>query len=348
MKQNFIADLKPETTVHSTFLVHLKERKTANNGSAYLDLTFRDSSGVMTAKIWDCDRLKLEFEVGDVVVVDGTVEEYRGASQIRIRKIAKCAAEEFDLRDYLPRSERDPEEMYAMLVARLRRVPEGPLQALLLAVIEDPAIAEKYKLAPAATSYHHAYLGGLLEHVSSLVDLGDKLCDHYGWLDRDLVLAGLVLHDLGKIEELNFTRGFTYTTRGQLLGHITIGLEILSEKIRLIPEFPPALRDKVEHLILAHHGKLEFGSPKEPMFPEALLIHCLDDLDSKLEGMRAQFITDKNRAGEWTARNRALGRELLKPASTEALPINSKSTSPVKQVAEQQPKLSFRDGQENS
>jgi len=348
MKQDFIADLKPETAVHTTFLVHLKERKTANNGSAYLDLTFRDSSGVITAKIWDCDRFKLDFEVGDVVLVDGTVEEYRGTGQIRIRKIAKCAVEEFDLRDYLPRSKRDPEEMYALLVARLKQVPEGPLLALLLSVIEDPGIAEKYKLAPAATSYHHAYLGGLLEHVLSLVELGDKLCDHYEWLDRDLVLAGLVLHDLGKIEELNFAKGFTYTTRGQLLGHITIGLEILSEKIRLIPEFPPALRDKVEHLILAHHGKLEFGSPKEPMFPEALLVHYLDDLDSKLESMRAQFITDKNRVGDWTARNRALGRELLKPAATESAPIKSDSTSPAQQKADQQPKLYFRNGQEKS
>ena len=348
MKQDYIADLKPETNIHTTFLVHLKERKIANNGSAYLDLTFRDSSGVITAKIWDCDRFKLDFELGDVVLVDGTVEEYRGTSQIRIRKVAKCAAEEFDLHDYLPRSRRDSEEMYTLLVARLREVSDGPLQTLLLAVIEDPGIAEKYKLAPAATSYHHAYLGGLLEHVLSLVELGDKLCDHYEWLDRDLVLAGLVLHDLGKIEELNFTSGFSYTTRGQLLGHITIGLEILGEKLRLIPGFPPELKDKVEHLILAHHGRLEFGSPKEPMFPEALLVHHLDDLDSKLESMRAQFITDKNRAGEWTARNRALGRELLKPPATGNLPLKSESNSLAKQLAEQQPKLSFRDGQKNS
>ena len=267
----------------------------------------------MGAKLWDCDRFKLDFEVGDVVQVDGTVEEYRGACQLRVRKIVKCAPEEYDLRDYLPRSTRDPEEMYAVLLERLRRVPESPVRALLLFLMEDPAIAEKYKLAPAAASFHHAYLGGLLEHVISLVKLGDHLCDHYGWVDRDLVLAGLVLHDLGKIEELSFTRGFTYTTRGQLLGHITIGLDIIHERIRAMPDFPAALRDKIEHLILSHHGKLEFGSPKEPMFPEALLVHYLDDLDSKLESMRSQFVTDKDRAGEWTSRNRALGRELLKP-----------------------------------
>jgi 3'-5' exoribonuclease len=203
--------------------------------------------------------------------------------------------------------------MFAALLARLRSMPDGPLRALLLSVLEDPAIAEKYKLAPAATSYHHAFLSGLLEHVSSLLPLADRVCDHYETLDRDLVIAGLVLHDLGKIEELNFSRGFSYSTRGQLLGHITISLEIVADKIRLIADFPAALRDKLEHVILSHHGKAEFGSPREPMFPEALVVHYLDDLDSKLQSMREQFAADKDRAGEWTARNRALGRELLKP-----------------------------------
>lgn len=345
MKQDFVANLKPESPVRSTFLVHLKERKTANNGSAYLDLAVRDSSGVMGAKLWDCDRYKLDFEVGDVVQVDGTVEEYRGACQLRVRKIIKCAPNEYDLRDYLPRSTREPDEMYAVLLERVRRIPEGPMRVLLLSVIEDPAIAAKYKLAPAAASFHHAYLGGLLEHVISLVKLGDEPCDHYGWIDRDLVLAGLVLHDLGKIEELSFTRGFTYTTRGQLLGHITIGLDIINERIRQIPDFPVALRDKIEHVILSHHGKLEFGSPKEPMFPEALLIHYLDDLDSKLESMRAQFVTDKERAGEWTSRNRALGRELLKPTAGGSSP-QSELVENSQGLLGQQPALNLRNGQE--
>jgi 3'-5' exoribonuclease len=348
MKQDFVADLKPEASVHTTFLVHLKERKTANNGSAYMDLTFRDSTGVISAKLWDCDRFKLEFEAGDVVLVDGTVEEYRGASQIRVRKITPCAPGEFNLRDFLPQSVRDPEEMYEALLERLQRVPEGPIRSLLLAVMEDSEISEKYKLAPAATSFHHAYLGGLLEHVSSLVELGDEVCDHYGWLDRDMVLAGLVLHDIGKIEELSFNRGFSYTTRGQLLGHITIGLEILNGKMRQIPDFPGPLRDKIEHLILSHHGKMEFGSPKEPMFPEALLVHYLDDMDSKLESMRAQFVTDKDRAGAFTSRNRALGRELLKP--TQAEPPDAKPEALKVSAAKPQdrPQLNFHDGQKKS
>jgi 3'-5' exoribonuclease len=145
-----------------------------------------------------------------------------------------------------------------------------------------------------------------------LIELGDRVCDHYPSLRRDLVLAGLLLHDIGKIEELSFRRGFRYTTRGQLLGHITIGLEMVNEKMRAIPDFPAGVRDQLEHIILAHHGELEFGSPKEPAFPEALVVHALDNLDSKLESMRVQYEADKNREGDFTARNPALKRELLK------------------------------------
>jgi len=217
-----------------------------------------------------------------------------------------------DLFDYLPHSRRDPEEMYVTLLDRLRRVPEGPLRMLLLTIMEDPSIAEKYKRTPAAMSYHHAFLGGLLEHVLSLVQLGDQVCDHYEFLRRDLLLAGLVLHDVGKIEELSFSRGFRYSTRGQLLGHISIGLEMVQEKMRQIPGFPAELKGQIEHIILSHHGKVEFGSPKEPVFPEALVVHFLDEMDSKLEAMRAQYATDQDRPGDWTARNPALRRELLK------------------------------------
>lgn len=312
MKEHFVADLTPDTRVHSTFLVQSKERKMARSGNAYLDLDLKDSSGVIRAKLWDCDKHDLNFDVDDVVRVEGEVEDFQGTPQVRIRRIQKCADEEVSLLDYLPRTERDPEAMYAALIERLRRMPEGPWRALLLSVVEDAGIAEKFKLAPAATSYHHAYLGGLLEHILSLVELGDRVCDHYASLRRDVVLAGIVLHDLGKIEELNFARGFRYSTRGQLVGHIAIALEIVREKSRAIPDFPTEFKDQIEHIILSHHGKLEFGSPKEPMFPEALVVHYLDDMDSKLASMRAQYAADKTQSGEWTTRNRALGRELFK------------------------------------
>ena len=315
MKETFVAALTPGTSVHSTFLVQAKERKIARSGSAYLDLDLQDSTGTIRAKLWDCDRFTLDFEVDDVVQVVGEVEDYQGTPQVRVRKISRCAPEEIDLLDYLPRTRRDPEQMYAALMDRLRNMPEGPVRALLLATFEDPELARKFKLAPAAMSYHHAYLGGLLEHVLSLVALGDSTCDHYPSLRRELVVAGLALHDLGKIDELTCARGFRYTTRGQLVGHIAIALEIVRAKMRDIPDFPAALQDQIEHILLSHHGKLEFGSPKEPMFAEALVVHYLDDMDSKLEAMRAQYAADKDRAGEWTARNPALKRELLKPTA---------------------------------
>jgi 3'-5' exoribonuclease len=334
MKERFVTDLSPDAQVRTTFLVQARERKIARTGSAYLDLDLRDARGVVRAKLWDCDRHTLDFEVEDIVAVEGVVEDYQGTLQIRVRKISRCSPEEVDLFDYLPRSRRDPEEMYATLLDRLRQVPEGPLRTLLLSIMEDPSIAEKYKRAPAAMSYHHAFLGGLLEHVLSLVQLADPVCDHYESLRRDLLLAGLVLHDLGKIEELSFARGFRYSTRGQLLGHISIGLEIVQEKMRQILGFPPELKSQIEHMILSHHGKAEFGSPKEPAFPEALLVHFLDEIDSKLEAMRAQYATDLDRPGDWTARNPALKRELLKvargsPSSPNdgAVPESSKSPS---------------------
>lgn len=312
MKETFVANLTPDTPVRTTFLLQSKERKIASNGAPYLDLNLQDTSGVIAAKLWDCDRYPLDFDVDDVVRVEGQIESFRGNPQIRIRKISRCQDEPLSLLDYLPRTLGDPELMYASLLDRIKQLPEGSVRSLLWAVLEDTAIAEKYKLAPAATSYHHAYLGGLLEHVLSLTGLADKVCDHYPSLRRELVLAGIILHDLGKIKELNFSRGFRYTTRGQLVGHISLTLEIVQEKIRGIPDFPSGLKDQIEHLILSHHGKTEFGSPKEPMFPEALVVHYLDDLDSKLAAMRAQYAADQDRPGEWTARNPALKRELLK------------------------------------
>ena len=177
---------------------------------------------------------RAEFEAGEVVRVDGRVDTYKGAPQIIVRTIARCRPEEVNLLDFLPKSGQDPEAMAARLGERLRRTPEGPIRSLLLSVVEDPSIAPRFKLAPAATTFHHAYLGGLLEHVLSLVELGDLVCDHYPSLDRELILAGLVLHDIGKIEELEYAGGFRYSTRGQLVGHIVLSLEIVREKTRAI------------------------------------------------------------------------------------------------------------------
>ena len=319
MKQMYVKDLAPDSPVRTTFLVQSKERKITSTGAAYLDLNLQDTTGVISAKLWDYnERVTPAFEADDIVLVEGHVEIYRGSPQLRVRKITPFPAEEIDLLDYLPRTKRNPEEMYLALLARVRGMTNGPLRALLLSILEDPSIAERYKLAPAAMSYHHAFLGGLLEHVSSLLGLADAVADHYPWVRRDLIVAGIVLHDIGKLEELNFSRGFRYSTRGQLIGHITMGLEMVQTRIHQIPNFPPFLKDELEHIILCHHGKLEFGSPKEPMFAEAMVVSFLDEIDSKMEAVRAQYAADKDRPGDWTGRNPALKRELLKPPKARA------------------------------
>ena len=168
MKQTYAVNLKPGQPVETTFLVQTKERKIARNGKAYLDLELKDSTGVIRAKLWDCDRFPHDFEVDDVVRVEGQVEDFQGTAQLRMAAISRCT-DAVDLLDYLPRTAADPDEMYAALLARIRSMTDGPLARLLLAVLEDETIAEKFKRAPAAMTYHHAYLGGLLEHVSSLV-----------------------------------------------------------------------------------------------------------------------------------------------------------------------------------
>jgi 3'-5' exoribonuclease len=175
-------------------------------------------------------------------------------------------------------------------------------------------IAERYRNAPAAKSLHHAYIGGLLDHVVSLFRSCDLVCRNYPQVNRDLLLAGAFLHDIGKIHELTYNRSFSYTTRGQLLGHMIIELEMLQAKIEKLPGFPPELKTLLEHLIISHHGEYEFGSPKLPMFPEALVLHYLDDLDSKVEAMRAQFDRDAAMEGAWTSYNASLGRPLLNSA----------------------------------
>src|SRR5205814_4040381 len=188
------------------------------------------------------------------------------------------------------------------------------LKALIELFMADPEIAEAYRNAPAAKSLHHAYIGGLLDHVVSLFRSCDLVCRNYPQINRDLLLTGAFLHDIGKIHELAYTRSFSYTSRGQLLGHMIIELEMLQAKIAAIPGFPDELKTLLEHLIISHHGHYEFGSPKLPMFPEALMLHYMDDLDSKMESMRAHFERESGSDSKWTSYNSSLGRTLLNTA----------------------------------
>jgi 3'-5' exoribonuclease len=202
--------------------------------------------------------------------------------------------------------------MFAEVRAIVAAMSNPHLRALLDAIFDDPEIARKYKLAPAAKTIHHAWLGGLIEHVLSVCALTRAVAPNYPDVDVDLVLAGAMLHDIGKIDELTYDRGFGYSDVGQLLGHIHIGLAIVADKIRAVPDFPPKLRVLLEHLILSHHGELEFGSPKTPMFAEAMLLHHLDNLDSKMDTVRGAAGRERSGDGNFSGFVASLDRSILR------------------------------------
>lgn len=312
MKSPLVADLQPKQQVSALFLVQVKDVRQKKSGEPYLSLVLCDKSGELDAKMWDnVAEIVDTFERDDFVRVKGETQLFQQRLQLTIHKLARVDDREVDLADFLPVSRFDREEMFAELLARTGDMKNPHLRALTESILRDEKIGRLYKIAPAAKGIHHAWLGGLLEHVLSLCRLAEFTARHYPGIDPDLLLTGIVLHDLGKISELSYERTFSYTDDGQLLGHIAIAMRILAEKMAELPEFPPRLRVLVEHLVLSHHGALEYGSPKVPLFPEALLLHHLDNLDSKMECMRASIAKERVSTSKWTAYNAALERVIL-------------------------------------
>src|SRR4051794_3643776 len=313
MKSPYVNELEASQVIQTSFLVHSKEIRQKKGGEFYLSLLLADRTGELDAKMWDNVNEVLDaFERDDFVKVKGLVQVFHNRPQLTIHKLRRMDDSEIDAVDYFPCTKRNPEEMWSELRRMVAGIGNAHLKALLDAILDDPEIAARYKRAPAAKSIHHAFLGGLLEHVLSLASLGRLMAGHYPYVDFDLVLTGVVLHDIGKIYELNYERGFSYSNDGQLLGHIHIGLRIVAEKLRGLPGFPATLRSLVEHMILSHHGQLEYGSPKLPQFPEALLLHHLDDLDAKMECMRALIENDRQVEGCFTTYHPTLERPALK------------------------------------
>ena len=314
MKDFYIANAAEQENkvIISSFVVASKQVKAKKTGEPYLALTLSDRTGQLEAKMWDNVAGVLEaFEQDDFVKVKGLLNKYNGRFQLTIHKLRRLEEHEVDPADYLPKCPRDTEELWRELGAFVATFQNLHLKALLAGFMADPEIAAAYKTAPAAKTLHHAYIGGLLDHVVSLFRLCDLAVRNYPQIDRDLVLAGAFLHDVGKIHELSYGRSFAYTTRGQLLGHMVIELEMLHAKIAEVAGFPDGLKTLLEHLIISHHGQYEFGSPKLPMFPEALMLHYLDDLDSKMESMRAHLERESGYDEDWTGYNPSLGRPLL-------------------------------------
>jgi len=298
--------------ITSSFVVASKQVKTKKNGDPYLAVTLADRTGQLQANMWDnvSDAMNA-FEQDDFVKVKGMVQKYNGRWQLTLHKVRKLADAEIDYSDYLPKTSKDIEQLWRTLAEFVETIEDPWLKRLIKDFMADEAVATAYKNAPAAKTLHHAYVGGLLDHVVSLTTVCDLVARNYPQVNRDLLLTGAFLHDIGKIHELAYQRSISYTTRGQLLGHMIIELEMLQEKLSHIPGFPDDLKILIEHLIISHHGQYEFGSPKLPMFPEALMLHYLDDLDSKMESMRAQFERESELETAWTSYNASLARPLL-------------------------------------
>lgn len=309
-KRRFVGDLEPNETVTDYFLVQAKDVRLKKNGDRYLSLVLSDRTGRLDCKMWDgVEDVVDTFDRDDFVKIAGSVQLYRERPQITIQRLRRVDEDELDIGDYLPHTKRDIGEMFASLGQAVAEMENPHLKRLLEAFLDDEDIASRFKRAPAGKSLHHAFVGGLLEHVCSLLSLAQRAAANYDFIDRDLLLTGVLLHDLGKIDELSYRRAFGYSDEGQLLGHITIVLRMIDRKCEALGDFPPKWKLLVEHLILSHHGKYEFGSPKLPMFPEALMLHYLDDLDSKLEAMRAA-VAEKS-GDTWTAYNPSLERMVL-------------------------------------
>jgi 3'-5' exoribonuclease len=317
MKEFFISDCSQQENkvITSSFVVVSKQVKPKKTGEPYLALTLGDRTGQIEAKMWDNVEEFIDvFEQDDFLKVKGLINKYKNRFQLTIHKLRRMQDGEVDFADYLPQTSKNIDELWHTLTEFVGTFESPHLKSLLELFLADPEIAERYRMAPAAKSLHHAYIGGLLDHVVSLFRSCDLLCPNYPQVNRDLLLTGAFLHDIGKIHELTYNRSFSYSTRGQLLGHMIIELEMLQAKLQQLPGFPADLKTLLEHLIISHHGQYDFGSPKLPMFPEALMLHYLDDLDSKMEAMRAHFEREADLDGPWTSYNASLGRPLLNSA----------------------------------
>ena len=313
MKSPFVREMKPNEMVTAVLLVQNKEIRQKKTGEPYLSMTLSDRTGDLDAKMWDNVAEVMDtFDKDDFVKVKGILQLYNNRPQFTIHKLRPMEDSEVDFSDFFPASARDAEEMWADLRGQVSAMRNLQLQALLNAFLDDPDISARYKIAPAAKTIHHAFRGGLLEHVLSLCSLARLVAPHYPGIDGDLLFTGAVLHDIGKIYELTYERGFGYSAEGQLIGHISIAMRMMSDKVREVPGFPVELRNLVEHMILSHHGKLDFGSPKVPVFPEALLLHYLDDMDSKMETMRALIEKDPQSEGLFTGYSAPLERVALR------------------------------------
>jgi 3'-5' exoribonuclease len=298
--------------VDDIFVLSEKVLSQKRDGNNFLNITLSDKTGMIKGVVWDkVDRITAGITSGDFVHVVGGVGEYRGALQVVIKKMAPIPADRVDPSDFLPQTSRDIEGMFDRLSKITDSIKTEYLKRLVEAFWKDEAFVRKFKTAPAAKKMHHAYIGGLLEHTVSMVSLADKIAGHYSGVDRDLLLVGAIFHDIGKIDEFEYQFRIDYSDKGRLLNHIVIGLKMVDEKLSKIEQFPEDQALLLKHMIVSHHGAREFGSPEPPKIIEAVLLNYIDEIDSKVNGIR-DFMAAEDADETWTSYHRILERHFYK------------------------------------
>ncbi len=320
MARRFVNQLKDGDLVEEIYFIADRQLRANRNAALYLSVDLRDKTGVINGRLWNVTESSCEgIQGGGFARIRGKVQVFQGTLQIILSHITPVSADGLEAADFEQGPAQNVEALLAELTATLGSIRSLPLRHLMLAFLADQALVQKLCVMPAGVKAHHAYRGGLLEHVVTLTRVSERICEVYTQLDRDLLLAGVFLHDIGKLRELACDSGFVYTDEGQLLGHLVIGVEMLSDKIReteqkLCEPFPEEIRLQLKHLILSHHGSYEFGSPRLPMTPVAIALHLIDNLDAKISEFTQVISADSNSGSSWTMFQPRLERKLYKGA----------------------------------
>lgn len=305
-KMRYIQELREGSAVKDVYLCKQKNAATTKNGKEYYNVILQDKTGCVDAKVWEPNSFGIaDFNAHDYVFINGDVTSFNGALQVNIKQARVADEGDYDPKDYFPVSSKNVEEMFAELLGIIGTIQNPSLKELLDAFfVKDEAFVKAFKQSTAAKTVHHGFIGGLLEHTLSVTKLCDYYCKTYPVLKRDLLLTAAICHDIGKVREISLFPENDYTDEGNLLGHIVMGTEMVTDKMREIPNFPKTLGNELKHCIVAHHGKLEFGSPKTPALMEAVALNYADDTDAKLE-MFTELV-NRTDTYEWQGYNRLL------------------------------------------
>lgn len=308
----YINELRDGEMVSEVYLCKTKQALKTKAGKSYYSLLLQDKSGTLDGKIWELGMGIDHFEAMDYIHVDGQVVLFQNSPQLNIKRVRKAQEGEYDAADYMPSTDKDVKEMYKTLCSYVNSVEEPHLKKVLEKIfLEDKEFAAAFLGHSAAKSVHHSFMGGLLEHTLGVARNADYMAKYYPFLNRDLLVAAALLHDIGKTRELSPFPENDYTEEGNFLGHIYMGTEMVNDRIREIPGFPPVLAGELKHCILAHHGELEYGSPKKPVIAEAVALNLADNMDAKLQTF-LEILNGADEKADWIGYSRLFDATLRK------------------------------------